>query len=223
MAALLRAWWAAEEDEVTWARQIVVEAKASFGKPDSRYISIQLDPKLLNKAIRHRVLCSFLDWLETEGLLAAEALERYCMIVKSVYDPEPVEEKPPQYAEDPQVFLRVMRDLTASEKIAGLEEPFRKGDKLLGAWRTISEECFLVMPEDGWKKAYSKAARADKDVDTTFFQRDHWESELQKILAEAEAIKVPSSGYRYRYDLYGTGKRDSTYVVAIPAGLLTEP
>ena len=68
-------------------------------------------------------------------------------------------------------------------------EAFRKGDKLLGAWRTISGECFLVMPEDGWKKAYSKAARADKDVDTTFFQRDHWESELQKILAEAEAIK----------------------------------
>ena len=145
------------------------------------------------------------------------------MIVKSVYDPEPVEEKPPQYAEDPQVFLRVMRDLTASEKIAGLEEPFRKGDKLLGAWRTISEECFLVMPETRWKKAYSKAARAAKDVDTTFFQRDQWERELQKILAEAEAIKVPSAGYRYRYDLYGAGKRDSTYVVAVPAKLLTEP
>lgn len=223
VAALLRAWWAAEEDEVTWARQIVVEAKASFGKPDSRYISIQLDPKLLNKAIRHRVLCSFLDWLEAEGLLAGEELECYRATVKGVYDPEPVEEIPPQYAEDPPVFLRVMRNLVASKKIAGLEEPFRKGDKLLGAWRTISGECFLVMPEDGWKKAYSKAARADKDVDTTFFQRDHWESELQKILAEAEAIKVPSSGYRYRYDLYGTGKRDSTYVVAIPAGLLTEP
>ena len=217
VAALLCAWWAAEEDEMTWARQIVAEAKASFGKPDSRFVAVQFDPKLLNKAIRHRVLCSFLDWLETEGLLAAEALERYCMIVKSVYDPEPVEEKPPQYAEDPQVFLRVMRDLTASEKIAGLEEPFRKGDKLLGAWRTISEECFLVMPETRWKKAYSKAARAAKDVDTTFFQRDQWERELQKILAEAEAIKVPSAGYRYRYDLYGAGKRDSTYVVAVPS------
>ena len=223
VAALLRAWWAAEEDEVTWARQIVVEAKASFGKPDSRYISIQLDPKLLNKAIRHRVLCSFLDWLEAEGLLAGEELECYRATVKGVYDPEPVEEIPPQYAEDPPVFLRVMRNLVASKKIAGLEEPFRKGDKLLGAWRTISEECFLVMPETRWKKAYSKAARAAKDVDTTFFQRDQWERELQKILAEAEAIKVPSAGYRYRYDLYGAGKRDSTYVVAVPAKLLTEP
>ena len=86
-------------------RQIVAEAKASFGKPDSRFVAVQFDPKLLNKAIRHRVLCSFLDWLETEGLLAAEALERYCMIVKSVYDPEPVEEKPPQYAEDVQAEI----------------------------------------------------------------------------------------------------------------------
>ena len=223
VAALLCAWWAAEEDEVTWARQIVAEAKASFGKPDSRYVAVQFDPKLLNRAIRHRVLCSFLDWLEAEGLLAAEELERYRMIVKSVYDPEPVEEKPPQHAEDPQVFLGIMRNLAASEQIAGPDEPFRKGDKLLGAWRIISGERFLVMPEDGWKKAYSKATRADKNVDTTFFQRDQWERELQKILAEAEAIKAPSAGYRYRYDLYGTGKRDSTYVVAVPAKLLTEP
>ena len=223
VAALLCAWWAAGEDEVTWARQIVAEAKASFGKPDSRYISIQLDPKLLNRAIRHRVLCSFLDWLEVEGLLAAEELGRYRSAVKGVYDPETVEEKPPQYAEDPPVFLRVMRDLAASEKIAGLEEPFRKGDKLLGAWRTISGERFLVMPETRWKKAYSKAARAVDGVDTSFFQQKDWERALQKILAEAGAIKVPSNGYRYRYDLYGTGERDSTYVVAIPAGLLTEP
>ena len=223
VAALLCAWWAAEEDEVTWARQIVAEAKASFGKPDSRYVAVQFDPKLLNMAIRHRVLCSFLDWLEAEGLLAGENLECYRAIIKGVYAPELVEEKPPQHAEDPQVFLGIMRNLAASEQIAGPDEPFRKGDKLLGAWRIISGERFLVMPEDRWKKAYSRAARAAKDVDTAFFQRDQWERELQKILAEAEAIKVPSAGYRYRYDLYGTGKRDSTYVVAIPAGLLTEP
>ena len=223
VAALLCAWWAAEEDEVTWARQIVAEAKASLGKPDSRYISVQFNPKLLNRAIRHRVLCSFLDWLEAGGLLAGENLECYRAIIKGVYAPELVEEKPPQHAEDPQVFLGIMRNLAASEQIAGPDEPFQKGNKLLGAWRTISGEQFLVMPEDGWKKAYSRAARAAKDVDAAFFQRDQWERELQKILAEAEAIKAPSAGYRYRYDLYGTGKRDSTYVVAIPAGLLTEP
>lgn len=223
VAALLCAWWAAEEDEVTWARQIVAEAKASFGKPDSRYVAVQFDPKLLNMAIRHRVLCSFLDWLEAEGLLAGENLECYRAIIKGVYAPELVEEKPPQHAEDPQVFLGIMRNLAASEQIAGPDEPFRKGDKLLGAWRIISGERFLVMPEDRWKKAYSRAARAAKDVDTAFFQRDQWERELQKILAEAEAIKVPSAGYRYRYDLYGAGKRDSTYVVDVPAKLLTEP
>ena len=223
VAALLCAWWAAEEDEMTWARQIVAEAKASFGKPDSRYVAVQFDPKLLNMAIRHRVLCSFLDWLEAEGLLAGENLECYRAIIKGVYAPELVEEKPPQHAEDPQVFLGIMRNLAASEQIAGPDEPFRKGDKLLGAWRIISGERFLVMPEDRWKKAYSRAARAAKDVDTAFFQRDQWERELQKILAEAEAIKVPSAGYRYRYDLYGAGKRDSTYVVAVPAKLLTEP
>lgn len=222
VAVLLRAWWVAEKDEVTWARQIVAEAKASFGKPDSRYVAVQFDPKLLNKAIRHRVLCSFLDWLEAESLLTGEELERYRATVKGVYDPEPVEEMPPQHAEDPQVFLKIMRALMTSEQIAGPDEPVHKGDKFLGAWRTISGECFLVMPEAGWKKAYSKAARMGKDVDTTFFRRDKWERDLQKILSEAEVIKVPSVGYRYRYDLYGTGERDSTYVVAVPAKLLTE-
>lgn len=222
VAALLRAWWKREDAEATWAQQIVAKAKASFGKPDSRYISVQLDPKLLNKAIRYQVLCSFLDWLDVRGFLAAEELEYYREVAKGVYDPEPVEEMPPQHAEDPKVFLRIMRALVTSEQIAGPDEPVHKGDKLLGAWRTISGECFLVMPEAGWKKAYSKAARTGKDVDITFFRRDKWERDLQKILSEAEVIKVPSVGYRYRYDLYGTGERDSTYVVAVPAKLLTE-
>ena len=222
-AVLLRAWWADEGNEAAWARRIVAEARASFGKPDRRYILTRLDPRVLSRAIRYQVLCSFLDWLEAEELLADEDLEHCRATVRSVYDPAPVEETPPQHVEDPQIFRRIMRELVGTVKIAGENEDFRKGDKFLGAWRTISGERHLVMPEEGWKKAYQKAARAAKDVDCSFFQKDQWERELQRILAEDGMIKKPHSGARYRYDLYGTGKRDSTYVVAVPEKLLAEP
>ena len=39
-------------------------------------------------------------------------------------------------------------------------------------------------------------------------------------MSEAGLIKPASSGYRYRYDLFGNGTRDKTYVVAVAEALL---
>lgn len=69
---------------------------------------------------------------------------------------------------------------------------------------------------------YAKAVKADSTIDASFLQNDRWAAELQKLLGQAGVIKIPASGYRYRYDLLGNGTRDITYVVATPARLLLE-
>ena len=78
------------------------------------------------------------------------------------------------------------------------------------------------MEEKVWMTWYAKAVKADSTIDASFLQNDRWAAELQKLLGQAGVIKLPASGYRYRYDLLGNGTRDSTYVVAIPARLLQE-
>ena len=97
---------------------------------------------------------------------------------------------------------------------------FVKAEKHMAAWRVISKQRCLVFPEAHWAKAYKQAARGAGNVDLSYFQKDGWELELQKTLCKNQLIKQPSSGFRYRYDLFGTGSRDKTYVVAIPAELL---
>lgn len=222
IAALLRWWWSVFEDEDAWARGIVKEARASFGKPDSRYIRVELDPSKLRDAIRYRVLLNFLNEVESSGVLAANELAPYRQATKDVFDPAPPEAVVRRHVEDPAVFLEIMRNLTAekADSIILEEARFVKKDKPWAAWRTINGEKYLVLAEGTWKAAYAKAARKRTDLETSFFQKDDWEKELQKILATEGVIKEASSGYRYRYDLYGDGTRDKTYVIAIPAQLL---
>lgn len=220
VAVLLRWWWSRFDDESTWAVQIVQEARASFGKPDSRYIRVELDPRKLHDAIRYRVLLSFLDELEAAQYLTAEELEPYRTGAREVFDPAPKEDKPPRCAEDPDAFLEIMRELVQCASIVPEGERYVKSAKALGAWRAISKEPYLVMLEEVWAREYAKAARKRKDLDVSYFQREHWERDMQKLLVEHEMIKPASPGYRYRYDLMETGTRDSTYVVAVPADLL---
>lgn len=218
--SLILDWWRSLSRS-RHAKQIIHAAKESFGPPDSRYVAVTLDPKKLNQAIRHQLLLAFLDQMEDYDLLTSEELAAYRSAIKDIYDPEPLPEQPIRHADDADVFLEAMRVLAAQSSIAGLDQPFRKADKYLGAWREISGERYLVMPEDGWAKAYRKWVREDRAIDSTLFQRDGWEKSLQKLLVERELIKAPSAGSRYRYDLYGLGKRDNTYVVAVPAALLS--
>ena len=223
VAALLDWWRIPFKNEDTWAREIVQEARASFGKPDSRYIRVELDPKKLRDAIRYRVLLCFFDVLEDNELMTAEELQPYRQGAKDVFDPAPVEPAAVRHAEDPDVFLEVMRELAVdpSAKIVAEDERFIKKDKPLAAWRTIGTERHLVLLEEGWAKFYKKAILAKKTIESSFFQLERWERDLQKTLSEAGLIKKASSGYRYRYDLLENGRRDSTYVVAIPTQLLT--
>lgn len=218
ISLFLACWWAHSSPK--GARQIIQAARASFGPTDSRYIAVTLDPHKLRQAIRYQILLSFLHWLDTYELLTSEELSSFHAAVKQVYDPEPIPEQPVRHAEDPETFLEAMRTLAVQSPIAGLDEPIHKKDHHLGAWREISGTRYLVIEEGAWAKAYRQQVRKDKGIDATFFQKDGWERDMQKLLAERELIKVPSAGYRYRYDLYGVGKRDSTYVVAIPAALL---
>lgn len=226
IAVLLRWWWSgALEDEDIWARQVVQKARLSFGKPDSRYIQATLDPKLLRDAIRYQVLLSFLVELEKAKLMFNEELEICRQGAKDVFDPEPEQDVKLRHVEESDVFLELMRNLVKERDSAIVPEDrrFVKADKPMAAWRVIGGERFLVFPEDTWAVEYKRTARKEKGLDCSFFQRDRWTQDLQKILAREGVIKAPSSGYRYRYDLMANGTRDSTYVVVIPAQLLENP
>lgn len=217
-AAVLAGWWA-ERSEAA-ARTIVQEAKCTLGQPDSRFVAVVYEPKVLGQAIRHQTLLTFLKVLEESHVLAQEELAPYRTAVKQAYDPDPEPEVLARHAEDPEVFLEIMKELATRQRIAGPDQRFTKADKHLGAWRNISGACHLVLLENDWKKAYAKTARAREDLDVSILKQDGWERKLQKSLAEAGYIKAPSAGYRYRYDLLENGTRETTYVVAVPKALL---
>lgn len=222
IASLLRWWWNLFDDEDAWARQIVQTARASFGKPDSRYIRVELDPKKLRDAIRYQVLLSFFDEVEKARFMTSEELAPYRQTAKEVFDPAPPEPVRLRHAEDPDVFLEIMKAMVKNPPaaIVAENERFVKKDKPLAAWRTIGGERYLVFLEDTWTRAYAKLVKAHKDIESSYLQHERWERDFQKLLCEQSLIKAASSGYRYRYDLMGDGTRDNTYVVAIPAHLL---
>lgn len=116
---LLYWWWLPHKREDAWAAQIVQEARASFGKPDSRYVSVELDPKLLRDRIRYLVFLEFLNELGDYGYMSHEDLEPYRQTAKEVFDPEPPEPVVIRRAEDPEVFLDIMRAL-AIEKASSI-------------------------------------------------------------------------------------------------------
>lgn len=202
------------------AKAIIQAAKNSFGPPDSRYVSVTLDPRKLNRAIRYQLLLAFLTWAEDCDLLTAEEAESYRAAVKQAYDPAPVPETPVRHAEDPEIFLEVMKAIVSESDIADIGEPFRNSDKRLGAWRKISGILYLVIPENGWARTYSRRVRKDKSIDASFLQKTGWEKQLQKILAEQGLIKSTAGTYRSRYDLYDRKQGKDTYVVIVPATLL---
>ncbi len=219
IASILRDWWGAydKKEEKIWAQNVVAHARKSFGKPDSRYITATIDPKKLRDKIAYFVLLDFLDYTVKQGWLTEEAVQVYRAGAQAVFDPQPVEDKPLRRMEQVDVFTEIMEMLRQenTDKIVPCGQDFVKSAKSFGAYREISGEQYLVMLENDWGKAYLKAAKK-LNVDVSFAQRPNWERELQKLLCETEAIKAPSAGYRYRYDLYDNGTRDKTYVIAYP-------
>ena len=221
IALVLRLW---QEYELPIAA-IKAQVSSRFLPPD-RYIEVVPHPGKLRTAVYLAVLIAFLRLLAGCGLLSSdEASAREETLTALFFPPPPPPAAPKRQAEDPQVFLELLANHVrqAPEDIAGPDEPYRKKGTRLGAWRTISGTQHLVMAEPVWKQWYQKKVRSCPDLDTACLSRDAWEKDMQKALADAGVIKAPSAGFRYRYDLYNDGSRDSTYVLAVPAHLLPCP
>lgn len=222
IALVLRLW---QEYELPIAA-IKAQVSSRFLPPDARYISVTIHPNELRTAAYFAVLISFLRLLVGYSLLSPEeAAAREETLTALFFPPPPPPPAPKRQSEDPQVFLELLAEhiRQSLEDIAGPDEPYRKKDRRLGAWRTISGTQHLVMAEQVWKKWYHRQVRSRPDLDTACLSRDAWEKDMQKALTDAGVIKAPSAGFRYRYDLYNDGSRDSTYVLAVPAHLLPCP
>ena len=222
IALVLRLW---QEYELPIAA-IKAQVSSRFLPSDARYISVTIHPDELRAAVYIAALIAFLRMLVGYGLLSTvETAAREEALTVLFFPPPPLPPAPKRQAEDPQVFLELLAEhiRQSPEDIAGPDEPYRKKDTRLGAWRTISGTQHLVMAEPVWKKWYQRQVRSRPDLDTACLSRDSWEKDMQKALADAGVIKAPSAGFRYRYDLYDNGSRDSTYVLAVPAHLLPCP
>ena len=217
IAALLRWWWELAEGEDIWAAKLLRNAKGRLAKPNGDYVSISPNPMKLRHAVQYEILLSFVKTAIAGGFLPREEAEQYCVKIQEAFYPEPVVTEPRKRMEDPDVFLDLMRSIVQEKStlIVAEEERFVKSEKKFGALRTIGKNLYLVMPEEQWANAYKKAAK-NAGLETSFSQSDGWERKLQAILADPDLIKHTGNNPRYRYDLYGDGKKDSTYVVAVP-------
>ena len=215
MASVFDEWRCDEED--AWADQIVKKAKASFGKPDSRYRSVVFDPAKLQNAVFLEVLRSFSSFAVDRRWVTQEEADAWLAGASEVFAPRPSESRQSFKMEDPDVFLKFLKGWCQdpARKLAALDQDFSKREKHEGAIREIGGVQYLVLPEEWLFRTYLKEARK-AGYDCTFADKTDWTQKIQRMWCESDILKHTGSGYRYRYDLLKTGSRDSTYVLAIP-------
>lgn len=223
-ARLLGWWWGISGND--WAQDVVCRSHDQLGRPGGRFRTFSYEPKALCRAVAYQVLLDFVALVSDRQWLPSDKADAYWQRLQDIFDPAPLPPPTaPRRAEDADVFLEKLKLLIDhSDQIVPLGKPYahpRRG-KVAAAWRQIGGEEYLVMEEKVWMTWYAKAVKADSTIDATFLQNDRWAAELQKLLGQARVIKIPASGYRYRYDLLANGTRDTTYVVATPARLLLE-
>lgn len=223
-ARLLGWWWGISGND--WAQDVVRRSHDQLGRPGGRFRTFSYEPKALCRAVAYQVLLDFVALVSDRQWLPSDKADAYWQRLQDIFDPAPLPPPTaPRRAEDADVFLEKLKFLIDhSDQIVPLGKPYahpRRG-KVAAAWRQIGGEEYLVMEEKVWMTWYAKAVKADSTIDATFLQNDRWAAELQKLLGQARVIKIPASGYRYRYDLLANGTRDTTYVVATPARLLLE-
>ena len=223
-ARLLGWWWGISGND--WAQDVVRRSHDQLGRPGGRFRTFSYEPKALCRAVAYQVLLDFVALVSDRQWLPSDKADSYRQRLRDIFDPAPLPPPTaPRRAEDADVFLEKLKLLIDhSDQIVPLGKPYahpRRG-KVAAAWRQIGGEEYLVMEEKVWMTWYAKAVKADSTIDATFLQNDRWAAELQKLLGQARVIKIPASGYRYRYDLLANGTRDTTYVVATPARLLLE-
>ena len=175
----------------------------------------------------YQVLLDFVALVSDRQWLPPDVADSYRQRLRDIFDPAPLPPPTaPRRAEDADMYLEKLSGLVANhpDLIVSPEQPYVRPQrgKVAAAWRQIGREEYLVMEESVWAAWYAKAVKADRTIGAALLQKPRWELELQKLLGQAGVIKIPASGYRYRYDLLANGTRDTTYVVATPARLLLE-
>lgn len=224
-AWMLGWWWGTSRDD--WAQDVIHRAHDQLGNPGGRFRTFAYESKALCRAVAYQVLLDFVALTGDRQWLPPDRANAYRQRLQDIFDPAPPPlPMAPRRAEDAGVYLEKLSGLVENnpDLIIPPEQPYvrpRRG-KIAAAWRHIGGEKYLVMDEGIWETWYAKALKSDHSVDATLLQRPKWGLELQKLLGQAGVIKIPASGYRYRYDLLGNGTRDSTYVVATSAKLLQE-
>ena len=223
-ARLLGWWWGISGND--WAQDVVRRSHDQLGRPGGRFRTFSYEPKALCRAVAYHVLLDFVALVSDRQWLPPDVADSYRQRLRDIFDPAPLPPPTaPRRAEDADVFLEKLKLLIDHpDQIVPPGKPYARPQrgKVAAAWRQIGGEEYLIMEEKIWMTWYAKAVKTDSAIDATFLQNDRWAAELQKLLGQAGVIKIPASGYRYRYDLLGNGTRDSTYVVAIPARLLQE-
>lgn len=223
-AWLLGWWWGTSRDD--WAQDVIRRAHVQLGNPGGRFHTFAYEPKTLCRAVAYQVLLDFVALTGDRQWLPPDRENAYRQRLQDIFAPAPPPPPTaPRRAEDADVYLEKLKLLIDHpDQIVPLGKPYARPQrgKVAAAWRQIGGEEYLVMEEKVWMTWYAKAVKADSTIDASFLQNDRWAAELQKLLGQAGVIKIPASGYRYRYDLLGNGTRDSTYVVATPARLLQE-
>lgn len=225
VATVFRDWWESFHDDEQWAKKIVESAKASLGKPDQRYISVTVDPVVLTKAVYHQVTQHFLTTLHVEHLISPQEYQRYqALVSQQLYPTKKVQtEATPIIADDPMVFLNIMRTMVTTQPeafadLATAKPP--KGD-FLGAWRRINGIEYLVLLEEDWRSAYMQES-LKQGADKAFFKDSSWSDRVLKMAAEEEMTKVTKGSFRYRHEPFKDKSKDDSYVVCIPKNLLLE-
>ena len=224
-AWLLGWWWGTSRDD--WAQDVIRRAHVQLGNPGGRFRTFAYEPKALCRAVAYQALLDFVALTGDRQWLPPDVADGYRQRLRDIFDPVSLPPPTaPRRAEDASAYLEILRKFTTerAELIAPLEQPYVRPQrgKIAAAWRCISGEEYLVMEESVWAAWYAKAVKADNTIDAAFLQKPRWELELQKVLGTTGVIKMPNTGYRYRYDLLANGTRDTTYVVATPARLMQE-
>lgn len=223
-ARLLGWWWGISGND--WAQDVVRRSHDQLGRPGGRFRTFSYEPKALCRAVAYQVLLDFVALVSDRQWLPSDKADAYWQRLQDIFDPAPLPPPTaPRRAEDADVFLEKLKLLIDHpDQIVPPGKPYARPQrgKVAAAWRQIGGEEYLIMEEKIWMTWYAKAVKTDSTIDATFLQNDRWAAELQKLLGQAGVIKIPASGYRYRYDLLANGTRDTTYVVATPARLLLE-
>lgn len=224
-AWMLGWWWGTSRDD--WAQDVIHRAHDQLGNPGGRFRTFAYESKALCRAVAYQVLLDFVALAGDRQWLPPDRANAYRQRLQDIFDPAPPPlPMAPRRAEDAGVYLEKLSGLVENnpDLIIPPEQPYVRPQrgKIAAAWRHIGGEKYLVMDEGIWETWYAKALKSDHSIDATLLQRPKWELELQKLLGQAGVIKVPATGYRYRYDLLANGTRDTTYVVATPARLLQE-